>query len=164
MGAQGERVFLSEVQLIIAEPCAEMQQWHLDSVGGRSLSVFMPLVPVSAERGPQAVLPGTHCLNDGTLSLRERFRRCLVALCATHGAVTGVPREGDGSTAVPCWAAGDALLLDGRTMHRALSNEYLGAPTPILVLRYDLDASPPPGCNRWWLRSMSQTGSALDAI
>ena len=33
------------------------------------------------------------------------------------------------------WAAGDALVLDGRTLHRGLGNDSLGASIPMLVPR-----------------------------
>ena len=31
----GRRVFLSEAQLVIADPFAEVQQWHMDAASGR---------------------------------------------------------------------------------------------------------------------------------
>jgi hypothetical protein len=31
----GNPIFLSEAQLVLADPCAELQQWHLDSATGR---------------------------------------------------------------------------------------------------------------------------------
>mmetsp|Transcript_92996 Transcript_92996/g.250978 ORF Transcript_92996/g.250978 Transcript_92996/m.250978 type:complete len:450 (+) Transcript_92996:68-1417(+) len=156
--AAGRRVFLSEAQLIVADPCAEGQGWHLENAGGPGLTVFLPLSNIAADRGPQSVLPGTHHLSDGSLGLRERLRLCLKALCATHGAVA--------SAAAPdrTWAAGDALVLDGRLLHRGLPNDSLGSPAAVLVLRYDLTASPPPGCTRGWLRMMTHTGSLLQAL
>ena len=31
----GRRAFLSEAQLVVADPFAEIQQWHLDAATGR---------------------------------------------------------------------------------------------------------------------------------
>lgn len=161
--AQGSRVFLSEAQLIVADPIADAQSWHLDAAaGGPALSVFLPLAPVSQDRGPQELLPGTHALHKQELSVRERCRRCLAALCATHGAVSSSSPAPSGSPRD--WAAGDALVLDGRLLHRGLANDSLGAPIPLLVLRYDLVDTPPPGCGRQWLRLMTHLGGALDKV
>jgi len=157
--AAGARVFLSEAQLIVADPCAEAQGWHVENVAGAGLTVFVPLNSISDERGPQAILPGTHHLQDGTVPLRSRLRLCLKALCSTHGVVSvaGTGRES-------AWAAGDALVLDGRLLHRGLPNDSLGAPSAVLVLRYDLTSSPAPGCSRRWLLLMTQVGSTLEAL
>jgi len=156
--AQGGQVFLSEAQLIVADPIADAQSWHLDSAGGNpALSIFLPLAPIPPGHGPQELLPGTHALHVSQLSLRERLRRCLSALCATHGAVSSAAPARD-------WAAGDALALDGRLLHRGLANDSLGAPIPLLVLRYDLTETPPPGCSRRWLRMMTRMGGMLDAV
>ncbi|CAE7612910.1 unnamed protein product [Symbiodinium natans] len=135
----GRRVFLSEAQLVIADPFAETQQWHMDAATGRGLSVFLPLSHVAPDRGPQEVLPG--------------FR----SLCATHGAVQSVAGE-------QVWSAGDALVMDAGLLHRGLPNDSLGAPVPMLVLRYDLVDKPPPGCRRSWLLTMSQVGRSLSSV
>eukprot|EP00931_Biecheleriopsis_adriatica_P064244 TRINITY_DN39055_c0_g1_i1.p1 TRINITY_DN39055_c0_g1~~TRINITY_DN39055_c0_g1_i1.p1 ORF type:complete len:509 (-),score=96.62 TRINITY_DN39055_c0_g1_i1:36-1562(-) len=166
----GKRIFLSEAQLIIADPLCEMQRWHLDAVGGRGISVFVPLTNVALDRGPQQVLPGTHSLHDPRLSFREGVRRCLSALCATHGAVSTAeglslsPKAFDSDAKHRIWAAGDALVLDAAALHRGLTNESLGAPAPVLVLRYDVREHPPPGCRRSWLVAMQQLGSMLDSV
>ena len=31
----GNPIFLSEAQLVIADPCAETQQWHIESATGK---------------------------------------------------------------------------------------------------------------------------------
>jgi len=158
--AKGEHVFLSEAQLIIADPCAERQMWHVDSTGGPGLTVLIPLTCVTEDRGLQEVLPGTHYLSDSSLSMRERWSRSLNALCRTHGGVVPSVQQ----PAARQWACGDALVLDGRLLHRGLNNDSLGAPVPMLVLRYDLSGSPPPGCSRNWLRTMTYTGSILNSF
>lgn len=153
------RVFLSEAQLIIADPMAEQQGWYVNSVGGPGLTVFVPLARINSNSGTHQVLPGTHHLQQGTLSMRERLSRCLSALCTTHGAMSVV----DDSSSMP-WDAGDALVLDGRVMHRARGNDSMGAAIPVLVLRYDLADSPPPGCSRWWLLYLSQVAASMDMV
>ena len=60
----GHRIFLSEAQLVIADPCAELQQWHLETASGKGLSVFIPLSNVPLSRGPQELLPGSHVLQE----------------------------------------------------------------------------------------------------
>merc|ERR1712232_604745 len=94
------------------------------------------------------------------LSLRQRLGRCLKALCATHGAVS----VADAIRPAAEWIAGDALVLDSRLLHRGLANDSLGAPVALLVLRYDLAPSPPPGCSRRWLLHMTQLGAVLHAL
>lgn len=153
----GGRVFLSEAQLIVADPCAEGQTWHIENSSAPGLTVFVPLSNITSDRGPQELLPGTHFLSDSSLPLRERARRCLRALCATHGTVVAASPERP-------WAAGDALVMDGRLLHRGLSNDSLGAPAAVLVLRYDLTRAPPPGCSRWRLRAMTQLGGVLQSM
>mmetsp|Transcript_73596 Transcript_73596/g.204517 ORF Transcript_73596/g.204517 Transcript_73596/m.204517 type:complete len:455 (-) Transcript_73596:88-1452(-) len=156
----GDRVFLSEAQLVIADPCAEAQKWHLDQAAGPGLTIFVPLTNVEADRGPQAVLPGTHHLHDKQLPMRSRLRRCLGALSASHGALSVTAGEERAAT----WSAGDALVLDGRLMHRGLENDGLGSPVPFLVLRYDLASTPPPGCGRSHLLLASALGAALESV
>lgn len=153
------RVFLSEAQLVIADPCAERQSWYVNSLGGPGLTIIVPLTKVNADTGAYSILPGTHMLNDSSMSIRERIQRCFSALCATHGAVSVV-----NETSSPEWCAGDALVLDGRVLHRALDNDSFGAPVPVLILRYDLAHTPPPGCGRWTLLFMTRLGGLLDAV
>ena len=38
----GNPIFLSEAQLVVADPCAELQQWHIDSASGRGREVGTP--------------------------------------------------------------------------------------------------------------------------
>jgi len=153
------RIFLSEAQLIIADPMAEQQGWYVNSVGGPGLTVFVPLARINSNSGTHQVLPGTHYLQKGMLPFRERLSRCLSALCTTHGAVSVV----DESSSM-AWRAGDALVLDGRVMHRARGNDSMGAAIPVLVLRYDLADSPPPGCSRWWLLYLSRVAATMDMV
>lgn len=203
----GNSIFLSEAQLVVADPCAEIQQWHVDSATGRGcfqlatlwwhgffifplecldgtytptktskrkvnqfvllvtacyqscsrksggLSIFIPLQDIALDRGPQEVLPGTHSLHDAWLSairfrrtlkltnfncfldnfvelqetwskdprhnLRERWRRCLRSLCASHGGVTSC------TTGRVVWSAGDALVMDSGTLHRGFGMGFL---------------------------------------
>jgi len=152
----GNSIFLSEAQLVVADPCAEIQQWHVDSATGRGLSIFIPLQDIALDRGPQEVLPGTHSLHDPRHNLRERWRRCLRSLCASHGGVTSITGR--------VWSAGDALVMDSGTLHRGLENDSLGAPVPILILRYDPKDRPPPGCRRSWLLTMTRVGQVLSHI
>eukprot|EP00927_Polykrikos_kofoidii_P057825 TRINITY_DN52022_c0_g1_i1.p1 TRINITY_DN52022_c0_g1~~TRINITY_DN52022_c0_g1_i1.p1 ORF type:complete len:500 (+),score=73.71 TRINITY_DN52022_c0_g1_i1:57-1502(+) len=169
--AKGGRVFLSEAQLIIADPCAESQDWHLDATAGPGLTVLVPLSNVMHDRASQALLPGTHHLHDPHASVRERFGRCFSALCSSHGAVTAPPNVSESASekatklnSPGLWAAGDALVLDGRVLHRGLINDGLGAPMPLLILRYDLKETPPPGCGRLRLLFMARVGTLLDAV
>ncbi|CAK9015113.1 unnamed protein product [Durusdinium trenchii] len=152
----GNPIFLSEAQLVIADPCAETQQWHIESATGKGLSIFIPLGNVALDRGLQELLPGTHVLHDPRHGLRDRWRRCLRSLCATHGGVLAMTDN--------VWSAGDALVLDSGTLHRGLANDSLGAPVPVLVLRYDPKDRPAPGCRRSWLLTMTRMGQCLSNV
>jgi len=158
-GGGNHRCFLSEAQLVVADPCAESQAWYVNSAGGPGLTVVVPLARITADTGPYAMLPGTHVLLDANMSLRERVRTCLSTLCSTNGAVSVVDK-----TSSFAWEAGDALVLDGRMMHCALKNDSLGAPIPVLVLRYDLSESPPPGAGRFKLLSLCRVAAMLDSV
>lgn len=166
--AKGGRVFLSEAQLIIADPLAEVQRWHVDAVGGPGLTALLPLVNVPRDRGTQQFLPGSHHLQDTSVSQAERLRNCWTALFATHGVATVCAEDARGSEentgSGGVWAAGDVLVLDSRTLHRGLSNESFAAPIPMLIIRYDLTQSPAPGCGRFWLRFMTLTATGLDLV
>lgn len=156
---EGERIFLSEAQLVITEPWAEAQRWHLDKVGRMGLTVLVPLRHIGSNRGSQQLLPGSHHISDTARPLMQRLRKSFSALAASHGAVEvtaagGLPDHD--------WQAGEALLLDSRVLHRGLQNDSLGAPVPMLILRYDFADSTPPGCSRHWLRLMAHFGSSLD--
>lgn len=153
--ANGEQMFLSEVQLIVTDPNAEKQFWHLDSAGS-GLSVFIPLAPVRADLGPQHVLPGSHALSKEGGGFFKGFIRCVEILAATRGAASASPEGG------LAWNAGDALLLDSRLLHRGLSSLSLTVSVPILIVRYDPVGAPPPNCGRHWMRFCSWMGSALE--
>merc|ERR1712007_51632 len=130
----GKRVFLSEIQLVVADSGSEVQRWHLDAVGGPGLTVLVPLVPISADRAQQQVLPGSHWFFDKSLGMHKRLYKGFSALCRTHGAITTPCATGE---ATECWGAGDALVLDSRLLRRGLSNESFGAPAPLIIIRYD---------------------------
>eukprot|EP00405_Crypthecodinium_cohnii_P036704 CAMPEP_0206545916 /NCGR_PEP_ID=MMETSP0325_2-20121206/12407_1 /ASSEMBLY_ACC=CAM_ASM_000347 /TAXON_ID=2866 /ORGANISM="Crypthecodinium cohnii, Strain Seligo" /LENGTH=452 /DNA_ID=CAMNT_0054044965 /DNA_START=97 /DNA_END=1455 /DNA_ORIENTATION=+ len=155
---ENEKIFLSEAQIIINDPLAETQGWHLDNASGRPAITFLvPLTDIHHDRGSQAILPGSHRFCEGDLSLSQRLGSCFRALCESHGAIFVATPERK-------WAAGDVLVLDGRVMHKGLANEGLGAPTAMLVLRYDLTDSPPPGSGRGFLRFMSRLARTTDHL
>lgn len=153
----GERVFLSEAQLIVAEPMAKTQYWHLDVASGKpGLTVMVPLTAVSVTTGAQELLPGSHALHDSNVPFSKRVRLCLSTLGVTHGAV---------SSAEGCeWRAGDALVVDGRLFHRGTFNDSFGKSIPMIVLRYDLASAPPPGCGRLWLKFSNAVGRGLHTV
>mmetsp|Transcript_10790 Transcript_10790/g.23826 ORF Transcript_10790/g.23826 Transcript_10790/m.23826 type:complete len:493 (-) Transcript_10790:15-1493(-) len=124
--------FVSEIQLIISDPCAEDQFWHVDNTK-RGITCFIPLTDVSKELGATEVLPGSHYLFNDQLPITTRISKCVNAYFGAGG---------------PCEAhmpAGDCLIYDARTVHRGLANLSLTKARAALVFRFDFDDCEPPG-------------------
>mmetsp|Transcript_12899 Transcript_12899/g.29194 ORF Transcript_12899/g.29194 Transcript_12899/m.29194 type:complete len:467 (-) Transcript_12899:32-1432(-) len=153
---EGAHVYLSEVQMIVADPFAAAQFWHLDNTLGPCLTVIVPLSDIGRDRGTQQVLAGTHALHDHSQPVLHRIQHCLKCLFRLHG-----PSEP--SDPAP-WRAGDAFVLDGRLLHRGADNDDFGSPSAVVLLRYDLDGRPFPGCTKSWLRFTSRLGNCLEQL
>eukprot|EP00397_Hematodinium_sp_SG-2012_P047413 GEMP01053916.1.p1 GENE.GEMP01053916.1~~GEMP01053916.1.p1 ORF type:complete len:423 (+),score=103.86 GEMP01053916.1:49-1269(+) len=135
-----ERLAMSEMQLIIAEPMAWEQSWHCDN-GHRGLTVLIPLEQIETQ-GNQLVLPGTH------RSLRES----LDVLGASKGPITHPD----------FWEPGDAWVLDSRTMRRGATNSSAHETIPMLIVRYDLTSTMPPGQRVWKAHALVHKGRLLE--
>jgi len=154
--AEGASAYLSEAQLIVADPFAAMQFWHLDNTLGPCLTVIVPLNDMGKDRGEQQILAGTHALHDSSQPVLQRIQHCLKCLFQLHG---------PSSTSEPTpWKAGDAFVLDGRLLHRGADHFGWGAPTAVLLLRYDLDGRPFPGCTKTWLLFTTKIGNWLERM
>eukprot|EP00928_Gymnodinium_smaydae_P054036 TRINITY_DN37888_c0_g1_i1.p1 TRINITY_DN37888_c0_g1~~TRINITY_DN37888_c0_g1_i1.p1 ORF type:complete len:481 (-),score=51.42 TRINITY_DN37888_c0_g1_i1:66-1508(-) len=138
-------LYLSELQLLVADPCAVEQFWHVDNAAG-GLTVFVPLTSVSRDIGPTHVLPGTHRL----LGQDRSYAACASAFLDTEG----VP--------VCTMEAGDALVYDARTFHRCAANRRYDRSRLALVFRFDVHR--PPGIGAWGTLFVSWTGSVLASL
>ncbi|CAN0232902.1 unnamed protein product, partial [Phaeothamnion confervicola] len=118
---------LHKTTLIVATGGAAEQAWHADGghislekhLPAHCLSVFLPLVDLSAELGPTEFRPGSQVYTRdlARLLLAAKARRQLQPPQAP------LPR------------AGDALLFDFRVLHRGRANAT-AADRPVLVLVY----------------------------
>jgi len=128
--AAGRQPYISEVQLLVAEPCAVDQFWHVDNAA-RGLTLMVPLTELSEDIGPTMFLPGTHHLFEGSQGKFERARRFLHSFLSSDGIAKGTMQ------------AGDAIVYDSRTVHRGLKNSRYDRTHVMLVFRYDVER--PPG-------------------
>jgi len=126
----GRVPYISEVQMIVTDPNASDQFWHIDNCS-QGLTLFVPLTPVSEDIGPTLFLPGSHHLFEGERTYGQRFRSCSSSLLESDGITAGV------------MSAGDALLYDSRILHRCGANRLYDRTRIALYFRYDFDR--PPG-------------------
>lgn len=145
-GAPTRQPYVSEVQLLISDPCASDQFWHMDNAA-RGLTLFVPLTPLPEELGPNLLLPGSHHLFDEELQLSGRLGKFFSSLLCSDG------------IAVAAMDSGDALLYDSRLVHRGAANRRYDRACVALVFRYDFDR--PPGFGPVGTCLVSWTGTLL---
>ncbi len=129
--AESQAFYRSQLQLVNAAPGAEAQFFHQDN-SSRGLTVVVPLVQQTLELGPTQMLAGTQRLTNSestSKSLAGRIRTCFASV----------------QVAQPSLSIGTALFFDSRVVHRGLPNASVGLDRPVLIYRYDLASSPPPG-------------------
>ena len=128
--------------LVVTQPGTAEQAWHADgppvpreewqrhgvdcppppaTLPAHALTVFVPLVDLTAENGPTAFLPGTHA-SVTSAALAEEAREA----GSSAGAGAHVRLEAD---------AGSAILFDYRTFHAGGANRG-DRPRPILYFVY----------------------------
>ena len=126
--------FRSELQLVNAAPGCDSQFFHQDN-SRRGLTICIPLVAVTQEMGPTELLCGTHSLTSPIATTLPAPTSLSARLGAAFANV---------EAAQPTFAPGSALFFDSRCLHRGLPNTS-NSMRPVLIFRYDLYASPPPG-------------------
>lgn len=139
-GGQNEGQFpqLSQLQLLDSEPGSIDQFWHCDNTR-RGLTILIPLVDMTLDNGPTQLLPGSHhvfpnadsgvifpwsWVESASYVMNHSGKRRAPIRALTHQKT--------------------ALVYDSRTLHRGLANTSNEA-RPVLILRYDREATPPPG-------------------
>lgn len=146
------RPYVSEVQLLVTDPCAEDQWWHVDNTAP-GLTLFIPITTVREDIGPTIFLPGshhTHVDTPGRSSYGERLRAFASSYFSADGAVAG------------SMEAGDALLYDSRIIHRGSANRKYDRTRVALLFRYDFER--PPGVGPWGTQAFSWIGNALSVV
>jgi ectoine hydroxylase-related dioxygenase (phytanoyl-CoA dioxygenase family) len=116
---------LASCSLVVSEPGAMDQAWHVDGphqrvdkhLGCHVLNAFLPLVDVERNMGPTQFRPASHLLT------RDLARQFMLAWAAKQLRPVHAPLLKRGS----------ALLFDYRVLHRGLANTSHG-PRPLLVL------------------------------
>ncbi|CEL93097.1 unnamed protein product [Vitrella brassicaformis CCMP3155] len=132
---RAKRLMVSQLQLLIADPMAENQFWHIDN-WSPGITVVLALCNIRHKNGPTEVLPASHRLfPSDKRSAFEQIRE----IFQFHGRVQSIggPVEGE-------LQEGDVLLYDSRTLHRGKANDTW-VTRPVLIYRYDFEAFPPPG-------------------
>lgn len=148
-GLPAERkLYVSEVQLLVSDPCAIDQFWHVDNTQP-GVTVLLPLTPVPADIGPTVFLPGSHRLMgdvpDGSRGLLSRLSGFGSALLNSDG------------VEVASMSAGDAIIYDARLVHYGAANRLYDRTRVALVFRYDFER--PPGMAFIGTQLISWTGN-----
>merc|ERR1719203_247581 len=127
-------MYVSEVQILVSDPCAVDQFWHIDNTAP-GVTVLLPLTPVPEEIGPTAFLPSSHLLfGKGPGSSPGLIGRCM-AFASSMLTADGVPATS--------MNAGDALIYDSRLLHYGKANRLYDRTRVALVFRCDFMR--PPG-------------------
>jgi len=147
--APGQRPYVSEVQIVVAEACAADQFWHVDNACG-GLSLFVPLTSVPEDLGATLFLPGTQNLCDDSQGRIGRSLACASALLSSDGLAVGTLQ------------VGDALLYDARTFHRCPQNRRLDRMRIGIMFRYDVEQ--PPGIGILGTQMVSWAGGLFSSF
>mmetsp|Transcript_34386 Transcript_34386/g.78366 ORF Transcript_34386/g.78366 Transcript_34386/m.78366 type:complete len:483 (-) Transcript_34386:115-1563(-) len=141
--SQEQRPYLSEVQLLVTDPCAVGQLWHADNVSP-GVTVYVPLTSVPAEIGATHFIYGTHHLLRQELPLRRRLLSFFSSFLTVEGLQTATMQ------------AGDALVYDSRVFHKTTENRLYNRTRVDLVFRYDFER--PPGVGMLGTQGINLTG------
>lgn len=142
------RPYISEVQLMVSDPCAVDQFWHVDNAAS-GVTLIVPLTPIPEDMGATLLLPGSHQL-FGQERFRYRIQAFLASLLST-----------DSQPAVTL-APGDALIYDSRLLHRIAANRRYDRTSAVLVFRYDFER--PPGMGLVAAQMWSWIGNLLSGL
>jgi len=147
---------LTQLQFVDSEPGSAAQIFHCDNTR-KGLTVLIPLVDMTLDNGATELLLGTHALfNESTANKSDRPWASwasivnLVVFDVMHGKFIKTSDESSSPPAFSalralCTARG-ALIYDSRTIHRGGGNfGSLREPRPVLILRFDVKDTPPPG-------------------
>jgi len=143
------RPYVSEVQLLVTEPGALDQFWHIDNAA-RGLTLFVPLTPLQEDMGPNLFVPGSHHFFEHERGKADRVQSCASSLLAGQNVTK--------ATMVP----GDALLYDSRVIHRGDRNRRYDRTGIALVFRYDFER--PPGYGATGTLLVAGAGRFLSGI
>ncbi|KAF4691855.1 hypothetical protein FOZ63_004951 [Perkinsus olseni] len=133
------RLYISDMQMVVANPVAQGQFWHLDN-GAGGLTVVVPLTLDDEMLGPLMVLPGSHHV-AGKNATDWWWTR---ALKVFKGALTS--SGPDGNTSIT-YDLGDAIIYSGKMIKRERGNRKYNRSKVYLVWRFDFTDTPPPGQN-----------------
>lgn len=140
--------YVSEVQLMISDPCAIDQFWHVDNAAP-GVTLVVPLTAIPEDMGVTFLLAGSHHLFEEGSRMS-----CL-------GACIGSLLSGNSIPAVTM-APGDAFLYDSRLLHRTAANRRYERTSAVLVFRYDYQR--PPGMGLVAAQGWSWAGNFLAAL
>jgi len=140
--------WISEVQMLVTDPCAVDQFWHMDNASP-GLTLYVPLTDVPEDLGPMHFLPGSHHLFTED-SLATRVQRFLGSFMSSNGVVVGK------------LAAGDALIHNASIIHKGSLNRKYDRSCVALVFRYDFER--PPGVGAFTTQFVSLLGGTLAGI
>ncbi|KAF4661895.1 hypothetical protein FOZ61_002880 [Perkinsus olseni] len=155
------RMYLADVRLVAVDHGSPPERhFHADN-GAAGFTVLLPLTDRDAKLGTQVLLPGTHILSigDGSLSsLIERLRTYSRRFMMSGGSLKVHELYPDG-----CWRAGDALILDSRTLYRG-EHSVVFKPGVMLVFRYDFEGHEAPGITNMQRKVLFKFGYLANLI
>ncbi|QHT59791.1 phytanoyl-CoA dioxygenase family protein [Paenibacillus lycopersici] len=135
MGVDGVRMYHD--QALFKEPGGGHTPWHQDQVlwpidTGKTITMWMPIVDISAAMGSMTFASGSHKLGYAVdLLISDESHRTLKELIAARGFPT---------VTYGAMAAGDATFHDGWTMHNAPANPT-GETREVMTVIYVADGA-----------------------
>jgi hypothetical protein len=157
---------LTQLQFLNAKPGSENQIWHRDNIAP-GVTILVALCDVR-NKGPTELILKSHLQEQSFwASLQREWNDALT------GSKSGLSEQvSSGHPLLACLKAGDAVLYDSRVLHRGRgfpgTNDIEGAEDgcddrPVLVLRWDALATPPPGAGLIVTTTNAYMGSILTA-
>lgn len=131
-GIEQDKYGITELQLLNAENNSNHQIWHRDNAGGPGLTALIALEDIGSN-GPTEILLGSH---ESLKSMDEKSQNEQLY------AATADIRS---SILLATLNAGDAILYDARVLHRGRGYHDGSNNRPVLIIRWDVHDTPPPG-------------------
>jgi hypothetical protein len=121
-----DRLFLSDVRLVVVDEAADRTNWTMYNPKG-GYTVLIPLHDRDSRMGGHEIIPGSHFLSNPHLNFFHRIMWAKNRFTSFLSPVRVTELYDDG-----CWRAGDALILDNRTLVRADENTLFKSGSYIL--------------------------------
>ena len=134
-GKDDKPLMMSDIRIVVVDEAAERTNWTIYNPRG-GFTVMIPLHDRDYRMGSQEMIGGSHFLINKSINI---FRR--LSWASSRAYMVPFPVRVTDFTPDGCWRAGDALVLDNRTLVRGEENTSFKSGTYLLAKYEPVDAA-----------------------